>query len=544
MTVLRVWATLPAEVLSGPLTNGASGAPVRRYLKPVLRAVFGTDYPVRVLCGSEPEALQSVQADDVGARLAGRADDLERLSLFVRQVQARLRAEGLPHEDQVATAAVKFFFALGDHERATPEAAAESFVGGRVEQRVARERTDRPTVDRVRAAFADPGQVARWEEQVRQVWADGPDRSAAAEQEAFAGHVRNYLEHVGWDDGKPSVDADGQVSWEAAVGTDAPVPFIEALVAGAGPSRPPVHPVGTTPEEDAGGRRPPMDRSLYERVWAVARSASEHPWLQDLPTLEHLIDLEVRSLARPYQLALPEARAGVAAAVLTYRAVMPEASLLDGARRARVEAEQPAAARVVNRMIDSFLISLKKPSLQAAWDELLPRTQADLSAIDLVVLPGLWDALHNAQYRPGFLTSITVWARITGEVQSLINDARGRFHAESGLTSPGGLDEQVDRDVNDVDGADRRSEIERAARIEQTAREVAARRGDLDHGVVLREVVTLLNGREPAGLRTLRADWDAVAAWLGPRAGESFEGTLAHLSAFLPRPAVDRPGIG
>ncbi|WP_457099658.1 hypothetical protein [Microbacterium sp. P5_E9] len=511
--VVTVWATLPEEVLLGPLSNAKERTPLRRAALPILRELFrGSAYPAADVysLGSQYEGTD---VDIIRARILDAAADIALLSRFLRRVVEDLGSRGLPTgTDPVFTAAIAAFFTRSDRTDmdiiATARALGDVFAAARESDA----RDEVIDVTGLREAFDDPANLELFE-----TWLDDSleytQSPALAAREEYERHIHVFLDAVGFEKRSPIIhEPHGREAWATAISVDAPDPGSAPLSATDPPARPVVfHPLRL------GAMRPlPLDRSIFERLWSTAKSASGQPWRAELPRLRDLIEQEIAGVGRPFGLAYPTARAGLLAGMRTYRSTLPTAFLLSAADYRRHMSQLPASARFTTGAIRSFLGSLRT-SPHEAWNALSPRAQDELLAIEILLVPPLWDALHNAQYRSGHLSDPqTVWGLIGGEMQSMVRTIRQRHKrgtgerphvAASGATAAAS------------DPPDETSTIERDERVRLTMEHYARSRSHDALKDLMNDLRAALSSADGTQRAQVRRNWDAAADEI--RRGES-----------------------
>lgn len=454
--VALAWAQLSEQVRTGPLAGRGGVAPSRRVYKPLMRALFPKgEHPASFTAGNLDSAtthdFSDAEAASITARLLAADASLRRLGPLLEAVLAELRRRGYRGgDDPPATSTIAAFFEF-DGDDGDPASLAA------LQARICDGLVDRATpVQDARRMFADP-QSLSWIEQ-RLAAHEGVSSAAPAPPSAAAaaqldGDLRGYLDRVGYHAGIPTLDLpEGAEAWARLVARDA-IGVLSATLHHVGlsahrhPLRATVGGPGDGDADDDGLLKttPPLDRTLYQRVWSIARSASGRPWADTLPPLHTIVEHEIASLENPLQLATAQARAALTAGLHAYREILadpasvfvdttgmhPEVAEALAAQRDRMLSTRTRAAQRMAGMVRAFLQSIGDGAAAKGWARLSRTAQDALSQPEPVLLPELWDRLHNAQYRPGFLDDgATVWGLISGRVETQLKTLAERYRTK------------------------------------------------------------------------------------------------------------------
>lgn len=439
-TVTRAWRQLPEAVRAGGL-SGRGGDPLRRALKPVMRGLF-PDVPPSKLVSATAE-LHEASDDDVVARIVGAAAVLTQLTEVMDQLLATLSERGYRGgDDPPYTAGINAYFGMRDaaDDPATPLslAAVEKLIEQVSAQLVASGATPDLGAEDAAATIAAVNALFR-DDEARE-WMQGLVDAAAASlrpaSETHAAAVTAFLELLGTS-AKGERTPAGQRAWQRVIEADG----TDEVAYDLRPRGLSVDDLARIPE--LGGPRtrrdgvsrsrrnpPPMDATLHLRVRSVAHSGGKHPWASRLPRLRPLVVAEAAALAEPLQLATAEARAVVMAGEYAYADVDPVPPVTDR------ECVATAAAQTLTRRIRVFCIRVGG-SWASGWGKLSLQAQDELLNPRRTLLPMLWRAAHNAQYRPGHLAdAATAWDRVYGQLLTLIANLSSvhLHHPEMGQT--------------------------------------------------------------------------------------------------------------
>jgi hypothetical protein len=502
--VVSAWARLPEEVLNGPLTNIELKAPLRRIALPLLRELFrGTGYSPQDVYATT-SFYEGTDVDIIRSHITDAADRIVQLSRFLELLDRRLDSAGVPSAtDPVRTAAVGEFFRVSPPNDAALEGAADELSARLAAGHRSAESGEVADLPGLRAAFSDPTDLERFQRLLGDAFrsaARDPEPDADTREE-FDEQLGVFLDGVGFLSRQPIVDADGERAWDRAVALDAPRLDTRGLTARPAPEQPAVH----HPLRRGADKLLPLDTAIFERIWSTVRGALSREWRHELPPLRDLVERELRGAAQPFGLATAEARAAFAAGQTTYRDTMPTAFLLPPADYRREVARLTAAARFTTTAVRSFLVTVRA-SPADAWSALSPRAQNELLALDLVALPALWWAIHNAQYRPDRLSPSGVWGLIRGEVQSLVGDIRKRHK----LRTEGASVEMPDSTAAESTASADDGIIDRDDRVRATMQHFSDSRGAEALGDFFSGLLHALADVDAAGRDAVRAEWAAV----------------------------------
>ncbi|MGB4136681.1 MAG: hypothetical protein WA971_08960 [Microbacterium sp.] len=446
----EAWGRLADEVRIGKLSG--AGGPNRRAFRPIMRGLLpefkANDLYSAVVRFSDTEAVTIRDA------IADADPALVQLTRVQERVLAELAVRGYAGgDDRPYTRTIVGYFALRGGRAVVPEDVLDPLVDDVCDELMGTSsNADGPgtlSIEAVNALFRDP--MARAELQTL------IDRAAVAEhpepRPVDGGDLRAFLDAVGIAGKSPVIAEEGTAAWRRLAAADATarvdargraMGLSATLVSVPQLGGPGMRESDADDAEDwdenaraSRTRRAPLDGSLYQRVWSVARSGSGRPWAAGLPTARTLAIREADAVAQPLQLATAEGRAAVATAMEAYLGVSADprsteidthgmtAEVAEAITRQRrwAEDKQVAAVRILNRGVGSFLRGIGNKNAQTGWARLSLHAQDQLTQLDRVLVPALWHRVHNAQYRPGFFDDgVQTWSLIYGQFISFIRE--------------------------------------------------------------------------------------------------------------------------
>lgn len=448
--VSRAWAALPAEISGGVLGTSRKNFPNRRSGLPILRGLFAPpafSYGAKQLV-SATSAYSAEDAQRIAEQIAASQPSLHRLTTLMTLVLSEMRLRAYPGtDDRIYTAGINAYFVAATTENPLDDEALAVLCAS-----ICDELTDRPELSTtsLSAALADSATL-QWIAAARAlipqdaVSTPSGDSAEVADQRA---DIRAFLQSVSLDGSRAVVAPEGVGAWQRlAVGN--PARTVQDALVSAGLSS--VDLPGVPPLSGEKGELnhvPPLNRSLTSRLWQIVRSASGRAWSNELPTLREIIELEIEALGRPLHLATAEAQAGVVAGISAYSEILADPSSLRVvgrgaesddvtaalvAQRRRLLNERTNAGDVINGLILGFLRSFA-PNASDGWRKLSLAAKDTLSDPHRTLVPRLWNRLHNAQYRRGYLDDGTAaWEIISGGVATMLSDLRSAHISQNGV---------------------------------------------------------------------------------------------------------------
>lgn len=428
--VQRGWRRLPDDVRTGPLAGLGHRQPKSRAKPAVwyLCPEFGLATPEFTLTDlySATKDIDQVFLDVgdtrvraselIESRIPASADRLRRLAAFLATLQSELKARDYyGADDRTYRQGIVEFFKAGERSSQDKLGTLAESVASRLTQTV------ELTPAGLAKTFDDPDTYAALDARLDLAWSTRPTRRPdEAVAKEYNDALESYLSGTGFEGAVPQMDSYAATrAWELAVQLDAPRGLLEQPVwfglAATLPLEKPLLRGGLSEDGTPDAKRPPLEQSVYRRLWSLLKGALNQPWQSELAPLTELPHLEVTAATSPLGLRTPAARAALAAGAQLYLALEAEEPTV-------THLNAPGAIGQANRMLARLVVSaggLQKFSA-IARDRLadpVPRLSVEL-----------WKNLHNAEYRSGLtLSPADAWGRIAGEVESFIRNIKGQF---------------------------------------------------------------------------------------------------------------------
>lgn len=308
--IQRAWATLPQEVLDGRLTK--DGAPTERAMRngffDDISLALGVSRKSFIVRGFEVDASEEGL---ISRAIQARADDFVRATQvleLLHQATGKLTEPQLTKCKKAVWAARKAGLAF-DAELIS----AEILEAG-CSTRIKTEGNEPLSVDNLKLLFRDSDSIAAAESRLRALWGESPatpnpEGTQAASYEAALLELATLIRLGGTSRVNLEDPARATLAWETALQLDRAQDYEEKTGLRAPSKRdsspPPVRTPGVRSEDD----NPFLQRSVYARLWSVARGATSTS--VDLVDTRSALDIEIVACASPLGLASAQARAGV-----------------------------------------------------------------------------------------------------------------------------------------------------------------------------------------------------------------------------------------